>query len=311
MSSIYPTYKQPNLAIWLFPARDSLTTHLNIITNPHHLIDCPHDSLFSRHPIVMARTKNRPVKKDASNHGRPLEPSDGVEVDPKPTNLAKPTLTDCDYIRDITKHTYNSIGAITVQLGLLTLTASVFYGLFTNPVNPRFIAHPIANSLAFIALAEALLLTQPTPRSAQHKSWGAQLHGVLNSASVVLYLVGYGSIYYNKYYNGAPHATTWHGYIGTITYNLLAAMLIAGSAIFWFPEEMCGSLARGRALYKWHRLGGYMIVGLTMLTTALALESTYNMTVLQISHKLVLTAIGLVVVGLCVGIKLSKLGLAL
>ena len=54
-----------------------------------------------------------------------------------------------------------------------------------------------------------------------------------------------------------------------------------------------------------------MIVGLTMLTTALALESTYNMTVLQISHKLVLTAIGLVVVGLCVGIKLSKLGLAL
>ncbi|KAF5100171.1 hypothetical protein D0Z00_001378 [Geotrichum galactomycetum] len=253
----------------------------------------------------MAKTKNRPIKKDALTSVR--SPVVSVEADSKPT---KPTLTDGDYIRDVTKNTYNSIGAIIVQLGLFTFTVSIFYGLFSSPINPRFIAHPIANSLAFIALAEALLLTQPTPRSAQHKTWGAQLHGVLNSASVVLYLIGYGSIYYNKYYNGASHATTWHGYIGTITYNLLAAMLIAGSAIFWFPEEMCGSLARGRALYKWHRLGGYIIVGLTLLTTGLALESTYNVTVLHISPKLVFTAIGFVVVGLAAGIKLSKLGLA-
>lgn len=254
----------------------------------------------------MSRTKNRPIKRNTpSTSATPT--LDNVSV--ADVNAVKKELTDRDYIKESFQNTYNSVAAIVVQLGLFLLTASVFYGVFTNPINPRFIAHPVANSLAFIALAQSLLLTQPTPRSAQHKTWGAQLHGVLNSASVVLYLVAYISIYYNKYYNGAPHATTWHGYIGTITYNLLAVMLVAGSAIFWFPEEMFGSLARGRAMYKWHRLGGYIIVTLTLITTALALESTYNVNVLHISRTFVFTGICLVVVGLGAGIKLRKFGL--
>lgn len=206
------------------------------------------------------------------------------------------------------QNTYNSSTAIAVQVGLLTVTSAIFYGLFTNPINYRFIGHPILNSLGFVFLAQALLVTQPPPISSAHKTMGGQLHGILNSISVVLYLGGSSVIFYNKTVNGANHYTTWHAWFGVATYALLFGAFIMGMSIFWMPEEVFGSVNKAKSFYKYHRMAGYLILALASITTALSLESTYNVNVLHIPYLPAVGGLVLVAGSLFSGLKLAKLG---
>lgn len=206
--------------------------------------------------------------------------------------------------------TFNSYRALTVQGGLFVLLLSVLYGLLSHqPLNYKFLGHPIFNSLGSVFFAQSILITQPAPLSAQQKSWAGQLHGFLNTASVGFFLAGYGVIFYNKYSNNAPHLTTWHALFGITTYIFLVIAMLAGVAQFYFPVVLFGSVAKAKGFYKYHRLSGYFILILTILTTLLSLESSYNVNVLQISYWTVLPACAVFGLGLFAGIDKKRLGL--
>ena len=215
---------------------------------------------------------------------------------------------DVSIAATVLQNTYKSGTAIAVQVGLLILTISILYGLFSHPINYYFVGLPILNTFGFVALAQSLLVTQPTPVSATHKTMSGQIHGILNSISVILFLGGFSLIYYNKHINNASHITTWHALFGVITYGLLVGALLGGIAQFWVPVQIFGSVNKGKAFYKYHRMAGYLVLVMTSLTTLLSLKSNYNVNVLHISFWSVLPAIGLIIGGLFTGIKLAKLG---
>lgn len=185
--------------------------------------------------------------------------------------------------------------AIPVQIGLLLVIGSVLYGVLTTPII-LFSYHPIFNSLGFFLLGQGILVTQPEPRSAAQKQVGGEIHGVLNSLSVLAYCIGAGVILYNKEKNHAEHFYSWHGTFGIITYVALVLVMLVGAAQFWWPTEVFGSVHKGRAIYKFHRVGGYLVWGLTAFTILLALESDFNQNALHISYYTVAPGLALVAV---------------
>ncbi|KAG5363151.1 hypothetical protein CJU89_2310 [Yarrowia sp. B02] len=185
--------------------------------------------------------------------------------------------------------------AIPVQIGLLLVVGSVLYGVLTTPII-LFSYHPIFNSLGFFLLGQGILITQPEPRSAAQKQVGGEIHGALNSLAVLAYVTGAGVILYNKEKNHAQHFYSWHGTFGIITYVLLVLVMLVGAAQFWWPAEVFGSVHKGRAIYKFHRVGGYAVWALTAFTILLALESDFNHNALHISYYTVAPGLLLVAV---------------
>jgi uncharacterized membrane protein len=210
--------------------------------------------------------------------------------------------------RDIIREAYKVKNAIVVQAGLLVLLVTIFIGLFTHPINGYFIGHPILNSFGLVALSQALLITQPAPLSPEHKTLGGKIHGILNSTSVVLFLGGYTSIFYNKHVHNANHITTWHALFGITTYVFLGLVLLVGVAQFWAPILVFGSIDNAKKIYKYHRIAGYVTLGLISFTVLLALDSDYNNDVLHIPYWSVFPAIVAIFGGLIWGLKKTKLG---
>lgn len=210
--------------------------------------------------------------------------------------------------QQVLQKAYSRKAAIVVQAGLLVFLVSIFVGIFTHPVIFFFAGHPILNSLGLVALAQALLVTQPPPQSASHKTVGGQLHGVLNSASVLLFLGGFSFIFWNKHIHNAAHITTWHATFGIITYAFLALVLLVGVAQFWAPIAVFGSINRAKSIYKYHRAAGYVTLTLISFTILLALDSDYNNNVLHIPYWSVVPAVAAIFVGLVSGIRLVKFG---
>lgn len=210
--------------------------------------------------------------------------------------------------REVVSNAYSRKAALAVQGGLLILLTSIFVGLFTHPILFLFVGHPILNSLGFVALAQALLITQPAPLSAEHKAVGGKLHGILNTTSVLLFLGGFSFIFYNKHTHGADHITSWHALFGITTYSSLVVVLLVGIAQFWAPVEVFGSVEKAKSIYKYHRTAGYVVLALISVTILLALDSDYNNNVLHIPYWSVVPAIALIYGGLVSGVKLAKLG---
>lgn len=212
--------------------------------------------------------------------------------------------------REVAQRAYARKAALVVQAGLLVLLISIFFGLFTHPVIFFFVGHPILNSLGLVFLAQALLITQPAPLSGEHKTVGGQVHGVLNTTSVILFLGGFSFIFYNKHIHKASHITTWHAVFGITTYTTLALVLVVGVAQFWAPITVFGSIDRAKSVYKYHRIAGYFTLGLISCTILLALDSDYNNNVLHIPYWSVVPAVAAIFGGLISGLRLEKLGLS-
>lgn len=212
------------------------------------------------------------------------------------------------FTRDIIREAYKVKNAILVQVGLLVLLISIFIGLFTHPINVYFIGHPILNTLGLVALSQALLITQPAPLSPEHKTLGGKIHGTLNSASILLFLGGYTSIFYNKHIHKANHITTWHALFGITTYAFLGLVFLVGIAQFWTPVLVFGSVENAKKIYKYHRIAGYFTLGLISFTILLALDSDYNNNVLHIPYWSIVPAIAAIFGGLIWGLKKFKLG---
>lgn len=213
-----------------------------------------------------------------------------------------------DLAAEVLKNAYSRKAVLYVQAGLLVLVLTILYAIFTHPIIFFFAGHPIFNSLGLVALAQALLVTQPEPLSPEHKVIGGALHGVLNTASVLLFLGGFSFIFYNKHIHNSDHITTWHATFGITTYTCLAVVMLVGLAQFWAPVLVFGSVERAKTVYKYHRIAGYFTLGLISFTILLALDSDYNHNVLHIPYWLIVPAVALIFGGLISGLKLAKLG---
>lgn len=111
--------------------------------------------------------------------------------------------------------------------------------------------------------------------------------------------------------NKASHPETrfqsTHGKLGLLTYILLGLQFLVGVAQFYFPS-LFGSVDKAKAMYKYHRMSGYLIVVLSVVTICFATQTGFNDNVLHMRLWALVVASVLLVVGLVPRIKKRKLG---
>lgn len=209
-------------------------------------------------------------------------------------------------VSQLVPNLFNNGAAIATQVGAVVVAGSVATAVLTNPVN-LFSAHPFFVSTAFLLIAEALLLVQPTPASPAHKTLSGQVHGLTLVTAAILYAIAGATVFYIKIAYGKPHFTSWHGKFGLATSLSLTANILGGVVQFWFPKQVLGSEAAGKQLYKYHRLGGYCTLVLMSTTILLGLQSNYNQDIANLSYWIIGPAIALTVGGLFSRLQVHKI----
>jgi cytochrome b561 len=112
--------------------------------------------------------------------------------------------------------------------------------------------------------------------------------------------------------NKASHPETRfqniHGILGLVTFILIIIQALIGFAQFYVPSTVLGSVENGKKLYKYHRMSGYLILLLSLVTICAATQTGFNKNVLQIRLWAVIVASVLVVAGVLPRIKKQKFG---
>lgn len=211
---------------------------------------------------------------------------------------------------------------VMVQAGVWVIAAIVWGAVFSNDLI-LFSAHPVSlltrpntayptnilqllNSAALLFLIQALLILQPT-HTAKQKKQGTFVHSALNSVALTAAIAGLIVIEYNKFAHNGAHFDSAHGRLGLITYILVALQALVGVTQFYTPS-IYGGVENAKALYKYHRVGGYVTVLIMLATVASATYTDFNKNVLGIQLWAVVVAAVVLVIGLGARIRLAKFG---
>ncbi|KAI0996749.1 hypothetical protein K3495_g11432 [Podosphaera aphanis] len=196
--------------------------------------------------------------------------------------------------------------AIIAQVGIVFLTVVIWAAILIQDLT-LFSAHPLLNSAGILALTESIIILQPTHTPDQKRS-GTVVHAVLNAVTSITLIAGLVVIEYNKFAHNGMHFKSIHAIIGFITYMLIIIQVVIGFTQYYTPS-LYGSVANAKAIYKYHRMSGYLLLLLMLITIATATQTTFNINSLNIRLWAVLVTSALVLIGVIPRIKLRKLGI--
>ena len=154
---------------------------------------------------------------------------------------------------------------------------------------------------------QAILVLQPTHSSKQKKQ-GTTIHAAFNLTSILALLGGLIVIEYNKFAHKGEHFKSTHAILGLITYILFAVQALVGIAQYYTPN-LLGGVDSAKAIYKYHRMSGYIILVLSLAAVAAATQTDFNNNVLHIKLWAVIVTSVLILAGMLPRIKKQKLGL--
>ncbi|KAF1809055.1 hypothetical protein P152DRAFT_461915 [Eremomyces bilateralis CBS 781.70] len=197
--------------------------------------------------------------------------------------------------------------AIVGQFGIWIQAAIVWSAVFSNDLI-LFSAHPLLNTAGLVLLTQGALILQPTHTPSQKKR-GTYVHGFLNNLGVDCLIAGLVIIEVNKYKNGIPHFESAHSILGFITYVLMFLQAIVGF-LQYFTPTVFGGEAKAKAVYKYHRISGYLVFTLALATVCAATQTSYNRSVLFIPLWTVIVASVITLMGVVPRIKKEKLGIS-
>lgn len=200
---------------------------------------------------------------------------------------------------------YNGTGWL-AQFGAVLLVALIWSSVFLNPFIPLFSPHPLLQSAGVLVLTQAILILQPT-WTPEEKITGARAHAALNLTSFLLFAAGIAIIEANKTKSGNPRFHSTHGILGAITGVVLWIQYVFGF-VMWGVPGLLGGVDKAKSWWKWHRLNGYVLYVLILVTVITATGTDYNKNVLDVKLWAVLIASGLLVVGVYPRIHKRKLG---
>ncbi|KAG9234472.1 eukaryotic cytochrome b561-domain-containing protein [Amylocarpus encephaloides] len=194
--------------------------------------------------------------------------------------------------------------AVIAQAGILLLTASVWANVLLFDLM-LFSAHPLLNSVGILALTEAILVLQPT-HTPQQKRQGTIAHFTLMNVAFDTLIAGLVVIEYNKGRDPHAHFKSAHAYLGVITYILLVIQALIGFTAYFVPR-LYGGVENAKSLYKYHRMSGYVILVLLLVTVCLATQIDFVKTI-GIKLWAVLVCSILILIGVVPRIKKHKFG---
>lgn len=195
--------------------------------------------------------------------------------------------------------------AVVAQAGIWILVAIVWGSVFSHDLM-LFSAHPLLNSAAILLFTQGVLVLQPT-HTKEQKRHGTWAHAGLNEVALSAGIAGLVVIEYNKIAHKGTHFVSPHAILGLITYILLLVQALIGITQYFVPQ-IYGGEEKAKALYKYHRVSGYVILVLLLATVCAATQTDFNKNVLQMQLWAVITASVITLVGVLPRIKKQKFG---
>ncbi|KAK2747638.1 hypothetical protein FQN55_004807 [Onygenales sp. PD_40] len=195
--------------------------------------------------------------------------------------------------------------ATVAQAGIWILAALVWNGIFSHELI-FFSPHPLLNSAAILLTTQAILLLQPTHTPAQKRT-GTLSHFFLLALANLSFISALIIIELNKASHPETRFRSPHAILGLATYILIFLQAAVGVAQYFVPVTVFGSVDRGKAVYKYHRVSGYVVLLMELATVAAATQTDYNKVILHIPLWAVLVASVLVVLGVGARIKKQKM----
>ena len=107
--------------------------------------------------------------------------------------------------------------------------------------------------------------------------------------------------------SAGTHLDNPHNILGFITYLAIILQGFVGVTQFFVPK-LYGSVDKAKAIYKYHRLSGYMILILSLATVAASTQTYFAKNILHLKLWAVLLASVIAVAGIVPRIRLSKFG---
>ncbi|KAH7040789.1 eukaryotic cytochrome b561-domain-containing protein [Microdochium trichocladiopsis] len=196
---------------------------------------------------------------------------------------------------------------VVAEAGGLLLVASVWAAVFLHPPYILFSVHPLAQSFGLLVLIQSILIVQPTV-TAEQKKVGQKLHAGLNFLALASFIVGVGSIEYNKIRSNGAHFKSPHAYIGIVASIWQILQYVVGFTMYGAPQ-LYGGEAKAKAIWKYHRMSGYGLLLLYMAAVTSATKTDYNVNVLGLKLWAAIVIALLVIAGIYPRIKKQKLGL--
>ncbi|KAK6343199.1 hypothetical protein TWF730_010799 [Orbilia blumenaviensis] len=191
------------------------------------------------------------------------------------------------------------------QIGLLVLVLTIWISVSSLPVG-LFTYHPLFNSVAIVLLVQSILLLQPT-HTPDQKVKGAIIHSILVGIALLLFIGAGVTIALNKIRIKHAHFDSPHAILGLTTYILIFAQAAVGFAQFYTPRVF-GSVEKAKTIYKYHRIAGYTIQILLVVTLLAASRTAFALGPLKLKTWKVAIGSGLIVLGVIPRIKKEKLG---
>ncbi|KIW46585.1 uncharacterized protein PV06_02250 [Exophiala oligosperma] len=196
--------------------------------------------------------------------------------------------------------------AILAQAGIWILAALVWAAIFQNDFI-FFSYHPLLNSAATLLFVQGTLVLQPTA-SQKDKMRGSYAHSVFNTLGVAGLIAGLVIIEMNKASHPETRFTSIHGKMGLVAYIYIFIQWLFGFAQFYTPQ-LFGGVDNAKAMYKYHRIAGYILQVYMLAVIAAATQTAFNKNALHIKLWAVIVASILVLAGVLPRIKKHKFGL--
>jgi len=145
------------------------------------------------------------------------------------------------------------------------LTATWLIALNSSPSFP-FTFHPILQSLGVSSFAWGILTLQPTSRP-RSKAEGLVRHQLAMGFGFFCMVLGASAIIVHKNAHNNSHFVSPHAKLGLLAFVWLLFQVFIGAASVWFDGKLFGGGMKARAIWKYHRLSGYILFPLFILTS--------------------------------------------
>ncbi|KAJ7702370.1 hypothetical protein B0H17DRAFT_143101 [Mycena rosella] len=152
----------------------------------------------------------------------------------------------------------------------LFMTITWVIVLVNSPLNWGWFAfHPLLQSLAMFLFTYGILTLQPTSQPKTKAAGLARHQYAILLAGFPAIFLGTSAVWYNKFAEGASHFKSWHGKLGIISLGWICIQVLLGGGSVWFGGAAFGGGSKAKAIWKYHRLSGYVLFGLLTFTSHL------------------------------------------
>ncbi|KAF5391917.1 hypothetical protein D9757_001737 [Collybiopsis confluens] len=152
----------------------------------------------------------------------------------------------------------------------ITVVVTWFALLTNSPTQVGyFLLHPTLESLAMLAFVYGIITLQPT----SHPK--AKIAGLSRHQSAILFLgfpallVGTLAIVMSKIELEKRHFRSWHSVFGITAAAWVVIQICLGGGSVWYNGKAFGGGMKAKQVWKYHRLSGYLLLPLLLLTVGL------------------------------------------